>query len=300
VKGKRSPARDGVLALDKKAGLTSQDAVSLAIKATSCGRAGHSGTLDKFASGVLVLLCGRYTRLARFFMQGPKRYRAEIAFGTGTDTLDPEGRPIATGPIPDRSALEAVIPSFIGTIAQVPPEYSAIHINGQRAYTLALNGQKLELAPRPVRIDSIRLLDFSEGRALLEVDCGPGTYIRALARDLAVSLGTVAYLASLRRSLSGGFDETESQALENLGPGSLLPFDAAMAGRIGMGQALAEGRAREEFLSGKLLHPSSFREIIDGRDGFYAVFGPEGSLLGIARDLRGKPAYEVVLGGSAV
>jgi len=288
---------DGIIPADKPEGLTSQALVSLASRATGCGKAGHSGTLDKFASGVLPVLAGRYTRLARFFMGSPKRYRASISFGTGTDTLDPEGETIATGPLPGEAEIRAAIPAFLGEVLQRPPEYSSVHVGGKRAYERALAGETVDLAPRPVRIDDIRLLSYEDGVAVIEVDCGPGTYIRAIARDIAASCGTVAHVSRLRRTYAGGFDESEAVPADSLSPASLMPFTRAIAERIGLGTARLPASDAQAFLIGKTISASRYRDVAAPDLPRHAVF-EEGTdrPLGVVRGVTAGPEYELVLG----
>jgi tRNA pseudouridine55 synthase len=145
-------SRNGFFVLDKAAGFTSPDAVKTLSRALGLKKGGHSGTLDRFATGVLPILSGRYTRLMRFFMEGDKSYRAVIRFGAETDTLDPEGRIISRSPVPSHEAVESVLHLFRGDIMQAPPSFSAVHIDGERAWKRALSGERVELAERPVRI----------------------------------------------------------------------------------------------------------------------------------------------------
>jgi tRNA pseudouridine55 synthase len=288
---------DGIVVADKPVGVTSQTLVSDVSRATGCGKAGHSGTLDKFASGVLLVLSGRYTRLARFFMSSGKRYRALVAFGERTDTLDPYGEIVERGPLPDEDALRSAIPSFEGEILQVPPEYSAVHVNGKRAYALALKGEDISLKPRPVRIDSIRLISFADGKADIEVACGPGTYIRALARDIAIACGTCAHLVGLRRTYAGGFDVAEAIPLETMGPSSLRPFTPPMAERIGLGTAFLSGSEAEAFKLGRGIPRPKYLDVSDPARPYHAVFDSvSGLTLGVIRDFSSLPAFEAVFG----
>jgi tRNA pseudouridine55 synthase len=288
---------DGIIVADKAEGVTSQTLVSAVSRATGCGKAGHSGTLDKFASGVLPVLAGRYTRLARFFMSSGKRYRALLAFGERTDTLDPYGEIVERGPLPDEEALRSAIPSFEGDILQVPPEYSSVHVNGKRAYALALKGEVLSLKPRPVRVDSIRLLSYADGRADIEVSCGKGTYIRSLARDIAIACGTCAHLVGLRRTFAGGFDEAEAVSVENMSLNSLKPFTPSMADKIGLGTAFLSGSEVEAFKLGRGIPCGKYVDVSCPERAFHAVFDSVSGLpLGVIRDFSTLPAFEAVFG----
>src|SRR5688500_7160223 len=196
----RSPLIEGVLLLDKAAGLTSHDAIAGARRALGVRRIGHLGTLDPFATGLLVLLVGRVTRLAPYIEGEPKVYDATIAFGSETDTDDLTGRPTATGPVPEPSAVETAIATLTGSIQQQPPDYSAKQVDGVRAYDAARHGAPLALPSVAVDVHG---WEIRRWRAAAEVDvtitCGGGTYIRALARDLGRRAGSAAHLSSLRR-----------------------------------------------------------------------------------------------------
>ena len=206
-----------MLLVDKDEGLTSF-AVVRRIRATLGGvRTGHAGSLDPFATGLLPVCVGRATRLVRFIAAGAKRYRARVCFGQATDTDDLTGRPVGSpGACPESSAILRVLPEFLGAIDQVPPRYSAKRVGGRRAHRLARAGRPVQLGPRRVRVDELRLLDY-DGR-VAEIEClvGPGTYIRALARDLGARLGGAAHLVSLRRTGVSPFEVSEAAGLAEL------------------------------------------------------------------------------------
>ncbi len=244
---RRIPDRtvDGLLLVDKPAGMTSHDAVALARRALGTRRIGHTGTLDPFATGLLVLLAGRGTRLARWVSAEPKVYDAVIRFGAATDTDDATGAPVATAPIPTLPAIEAAIPRLTGTLAQRPPAFSAKQVAGVRAYDAARAGEPLELAPVTVVVHRWELLGWGPPELRVRITCGGGTYIRALGRDLGVLTGSAAHLVALRRVRAGAFDVAEAlapQALDGDTPlrplreavPALLPVpvDAAAAARV--------------------------------------------------------------------
>lgn len=203
--------------MDKDEGLSSF-AVVRRIRATLGGvRAGHAGSLDPFATGLLPVCVGRATRLVRFVAAGAKRYRARVSFGQATDTDDGTGRPLGTpAACPESSAIERVLPEFLGEIDQVPPRYSAKQVGGRRAYRLARAGRPVRLAPSPVRVDELRLLGYDGKVAEFVCQVGPGTYIRALARDLGERLGGAAHLAALRRTGVGPFEVSAAARLDEL------------------------------------------------------------------------------------
>lgn len=199
---------DGVLVVDKPAGPTSHDVVDRARRALGERRVGHTGTLDPFATGVLALCVGRATRLARFLSGGDKVYRASVRLGFATTTDDVTGEPLSPpSPLrPDRAAVEAAIASLVGTFDQLPPAFSARHVGGRRSHELARRGEVVPRRATPVTVHSLQVLSHEDDIVLLEVCCSPGTYVRALARDLGERLGSGGHLVALRRTRSGPFD----------------------------------------------------------------------------------------------
>ena len=197
-------------------------------------RVGHAGTLDPLAEGVLPVLLGRATRLADLIHSGRKTYIATVQLGAATETDDAEGAISARAPVPPMSAsvVESALDGFRGDILQTPPKYSALKLAGQRAYALARAGAAVDLAPRPVHIDDLRLIEHIDAVLTLEVTCSKGTYIRALARDIATSLGTVGYMASLRRTRVGPFTLADALSVDDVAAhgvrDSLLPASAAL------------------------------------------------------------------------
>jgi tRNA pseudouridine55 synthase len=181
-------------------------------------RVGHAGTLDPLAEGVLPVLLGRATRLANFVQHGQKTYRASVALGRATETDDAEGSVTATAVVPALSAdtVEAALDAFRGEILQKPPAYSALKVAGQRAYAVARRGEDVDLAARPVTIDALRLLSLDVTSLELEVTCSKGTYVRALARDLAIALGTLGHLGALLRTRVGPFGLEQAATLDQL------------------------------------------------------------------------------------
>jgi len=230
---------DGWLVIDKPSGLTSTEVVNRLKRALRAQKAGHGGTLDPLATGVLPVAFGAATKTVPFVMDGPKEYVFALRFGEARDTDDADGRVIETSPLrPSDEAIRATLPRFIGEITQVPPRYSAVKVEGERAYDLAREGVEVNLAPRPARIDSLVLEARPDAdTAVFRVVCGKGVYMRALARDLARALGTVGHVGALRRLRVGPFTEKEAVALdraEAMGqeagcPGLLKPIETALA-----------------------------------------------------------------------
>jgi len=198
---------EGVLLVDKAAGETSFDVVRTTRKVTGVRKVGHAGTLDPFSTGLVILMLGRGTKLSPFLMSGKKRYRAVFRLGIETDTYDPEGQVVSEKTVPDMTPefLQECLNAFVGEIEQVPPAFSAVHVEGKRAYKLARKGLEVQLERRKVVVDEIRLLSVDLPDVTVEVLCSPGTYLRSLAFDLGRMLETGAYVHSLRRLSSGAF-----------------------------------------------------------------------------------------------
>jgi tRNA pseudouridine55 synthase len=211
----------GFLAIDKPLQLTSHDVVARVRRVAGRGvKVGHAGTLDPAATGVLPLALGNATRLIEYLAEARKGYRAIVQLGITTTTDDAEGEVVRERPVPilERALIEAACTPLRGEIMQVPPIYSALHHEGQRLYDLARAGKSVEIAPRPVTIYKLEVLDRSVEREqlLLDVECSKGTYIRALARDIGEALGCGAHLAALRRTFVGAFTVEQSTPLETL------------------------------------------------------------------------------------
>lgn len=207
----------GLLVLDKPGGITSRAAVDRALSWFPRGtRAGHTGTLDPLATGVLVLCLGVATRLTEYVQEMDKVYRTDLLLGARSDTDDADGtvEPVANALVPSRAEVEQGLAGFVGEIDQVPPAYSAARVTGQRAYDLARRGREVALQPRRVRVYGIDLLGYGYPRLTLEVRCGKGTYIRALARDLGQRLGCGALVQTLRRTRVGPFDAADALSLD--------------------------------------------------------------------------------------
>ena len=289
-KQKKRDKRDvhGWVVLDKPVSITSTHAVSMVKRLFSAKRCGHAGTLDPLASGALPIALGEATKTVPFVMDGRKLYRFTIRWGEERDTDDAEGRVVSTSKErPSPEAVHALLPSYTGLIQQIPPRYSAIKIEGERAYDLARDGEQVELAARPVEIGRLELVNVPDrDHAVLEAECGKGTYVRSLARDLGRALGCFGHVSALRRAAVGPFTQETMISLEQLealchraasGEGSLadalMPVETALddipalavsradAARLQRGQAvLLRGRDAPNFrgtvyvtVSGQLL-----------------------------------------------
>ncbi|MGY3584705.1 tRNA pseudouridine55 synthase [Bradyrhizobium sp. USDA 4350] len=247
-KQNQQPRRDkrdvhGWVVLDKPIGMTSTQAVAVLKRLFQAKRAGHAGTLDPLASGGLPIALGEATKTVPFVMDGRKRYRFTVSWGEERDTDDTEGRPVRTSESrPTADSIRQLLPRFTGVIEQIPPQYSAIKVQGERAYDLARDGETVELKPRPVEIHELTLVEHGDnGQSVFEAECGKGTYVRALARDMGRILGCFGHICALRRTLVGPFTERDMIPLEQLealcnraasGEGSLadalLPVETAL------------------------------------------------------------------------
>ncbi len=235
---KKRDKRDvhGWIVLDKPVSMTSTHAVSVVKRLFSAKRCGHAGTLDPLASGALPIALGEATKTVPFVMDGRKLYRFTIRWGEERDTDDAEGRVAASSDRrPTQDAIRALLPSYTGTIQQVPPRYSAVKIQGERAYDLARGGEVVELAARPVEINRLELLEVPDAdHAVLQAECGKGTYVRALARDMGRALGCLGHISALRRTAVGPFNEKSMISLEDL----QAMCDRAAAGEVSLADVL--------------------------------------------------------------
>jgi tRNA pseudouridine55 synthase len=240
MRRRRGRPLDGWLIIDKPAGLTSTDVVNRVRRAFDAQKAGHGGTLDPLATGVLPIAFGAATKTVPYVMDGTKLYRFTLRFGDARDTDDADGQVIATSDArPDDVAIQAALPAFRGEIMQVPPMFSAIKVAGERAYDMAREGRAPVLEARPARVDRFELVERPDAdTAVFEVQSGKGVYMRSLARDLAAACGTVGHIAVLRRMRVGPFREDQAIPLDNLArtedtppasPDLLLPVATALA-----------------------------------------------------------------------
>ena len=269
---KKGRAVSGWVALDKPAGLTSTRALSEVKRLFDAAKAGHAGTLDPLASGILPIALGDATKAVPFVMDSRKVYRFTVRWGVETDTDDSEGKPTASSDVrPTRERLIAALANFTGEIMQTPPAYSAIKIDGERAYDLARDGAPAEMEPRPVTIHRLALLSLPDAdHAVLEAECGKGTYVRALARDLGRALGTFGHVSELRRLAVGPFDEDAAATLEELREAAadgadacdafLRPIDFVLGGitavRVGDSAAQRIARGQSVLIRGADVPPA--------------------------------------------
>lgn len=282
----------GFLAVDKPSGVTSHDVVAAVRRATGIRKAGHTGTLDPMATGVVVVAVGGVTRLIRFLQDQDKEYVATALFGVATDTLDADGaeterRPMAV----DADALEGVRPRFVGEIQQVPPMVSALKKDGERLYDLARRGVEVDREARSVVIHELEFLDVGTGEypeVTFRVVCGKGTYVRTLADDIARAMGGFAHLTALRRTRNGSMSTDDAVSFDDLASWeSRLIAPAAALGFLPGHPADAETRQRVE--NGRPI------SVPNDLEGLVAVHDASGSLLAIYRASSGTARAEVVV-----
>ncbi|MCD8286806.1 MAG: tRNA pseudouridine(55) synthase TruB [Clostridia bacterium] len=274
--------RTGIINIDKSEGMNSTRVVSAVKRLTHVSGCGHMGTLDPMASGVLPVAVGNATRLFDFFLAKRKTYLAEFAFGLTSDTLDITGRMEEAGRIPSAGEIEAALPQFTGEIEQLPPRYSAKRINGRRGYDLAREGQEFDLKPAKVTIYSFSLLpqaaaEAEAGRFRFEIECGGGTYIRSLARDLGQALGTSAVMSALRRTRSGPFTLENAVRLEELTEDNIEGYVMPAQDLLDMPEVHVEGRREQQLLCGVCV------DSLGLKDGLYKMFLQDGSFYGLCR-----------------
>ena len=282
---------DGILVVAKPPGPTSHDVVALVRRLAATKRVGHGGTLDPFAAGVLPIFLGKATRVVEYHMGDRKAYRATVCFGASSTTDDLEGELSPVGVAPDRQAVEDALVAWTGTVRQRPPAYSAIKLEGRRAYAIARAGGTVEIAEREVTVHRLEMVSWDDSDpsrpiAVLDVECSAGTYIRALARDLGTMLGGGAYLGALTRTASGPFVLGSASGLDDVraaaagGPEGLrsllLPVDAGLETfpSVVLGAVEVAPIARGQFVRPRSGIPS--------RAPHYRLVGPDASLVAIA------------------
>jgi tRNA pseudouridine55 synthase len=282
---------NGLLVIDKQAGVTSHDVVAMCRRIVGERRVGHAGTLDPGATGVLVVGVGRATRLLRFVEDAEKEYVADAVFGVTTTTLDAQGDVISEkdAALLSEDDVRAVLSRFVGNIDQVPPMVSAIKVGGEALYKKARRGEDIPREPRRVRVYDLTLEAFSRGeraRARFRVRCSKGTYIRSLVADIGEALKVGAHVSALRRTRVGTFSDAQAIPVSDVSENALQPMEAAVAGYPRRSVDEAGARA---LVHGKPLEPG-------GIDGVYAVYGPDG-LLAMAEDREGEARSLCVLTG---
>lgn len=285
---------NGLLLINKPEGMTSFDVVRRVKRAASTKKVGHAGTLDPDATGLLVVAVGQGTRLLRYLEGSTKVYEFDVVFGAQTTTDDHTGEVVGTSDVkPTSGAVEQALTKFVGTISQVPPKYSAVHVDGQRAYDLARKDVDFELKGREVEITSFELLELSEDLAGFRVHCSSGTYVRSLARDLAIELGTLGHTSRIHRTHVQKFKLTEASSLEEVeadASSCILPMAEILRG--------FETRQLDEAEVVEIGHGRSI-ESNGCKDGErVALVRADGGLMGVGRVEGGRVFPERVVAGT--
>lgn len=309
---------NGALVIDKPPGLSSHDVVTRVRRATGIARVGHTGTLDPMATGVLLLLAGRATRLARFLGAGDKAYEATVHLGRATDTYDATGQPIPWPPADespavaqplgsiDRESLDAVLAGFRGSFRQNPPPFSAKKVGGTRAYALARRRVPVDPPPVMVTVHALELVAFRDGTRIdLRLVCSPGFYVRSLAHDLGVRLGCGAHLEALRRTGTGGFtlaeavplDTIEAEGLDALARiipmAELLPdLPGVVLTERGARRAAHGNAVAASDVAGRVGETAA---MVEGKSGPVRLLDGEGALLGIGEPVEGLALHPIVV-----
>ena len=296
---------DGWVIVDKPVGPTSTQVVGKVRRVFDAAKAGHGGTLDPLASGILPVALGEATKTVPYVMDGQKTYRFTIRWGEARTTEDSEGEVSATSDLrPTEAQIMAAVPAFVGVISQVPPAFSAIKVQGARAYDLAREGETVELAPRQIRIDAFRLVSIDgPDHATFEVESGKGAYMRSLARDLALSLGTVGHLSALRRLRVGPFTEKTAISLDSLvelgnSPAAfrhLMPVETALDDIPALALTGDEASRLRSGQTVPLFRKSDLDRLKDLEDGDLVLATTAGTAVAIARLEQGMLAPVRVL-----
>ena len=279
--------RASILLVHKPSGVTSFTSLG-SIKRTVDPKVGHAGTLDKFAEGLMIVLTGSMTKLNQVFSTMDKRYRATIYFGKETDTLDPEGEVIATADVPTLEQITQAIPQFLGTIQQSPPQYSALHIGGKRASKLAREGKVVVMEKRPVSVYSFEIISFDDNLLVADIHVSKGTYIRSLARDLALACNSRGYLVALVRTQIGPFllkDAVDSKNTEEL-LASVGKTDSLIKTLKDMSLLAVEDA--QLFSLGNGQYPESYTTIRESEQGKYGAVYTSSGILCCVLDLEEK------------
>jgi tRNA pseudouridine55 synthase len=278
-------SHSGLVLLNKPNGITSFKVLNTLKKQLNSGKVGHTGTLDKFAEGLMLVLTGKMTKLAPYFSNMDKEYNATFKIGEETTTLDPEGEIIAKADIPTIETIEKNIPFFLGDIMQQPPDFSAIHINGKRAYKLAAAGQKPDLPKRPVSILNYTIVNWKPPYLYVNIKCSKGTYIRSLARDLGSACNSRAYVSALKRSEVGKWKIEDSISPQFFNPdkhivtGKMLfnYLDDINILNVNFNQSekILKGYPVHLWMDDSIIIPQGSSAIFDNNDSFLAMIENE-------------------------
>jgi len=277
---------NGILVVNKEAGYTSHDVVAK-VKRTLGEKVGHTGTLDPNATGVLPLLIGKGTGLAKYLINHDKTYIATLRLGEKTDTADSEGNVIEMQEVKgiDKEKVESVLQSFLGKQEQLPPMYSAIKVNGKKLYEYARKGEKVDLKPRQIVIYNIKLIELNGFEIIFEVSCSKGTYIRSLCEDIAVKLGTVGYMKALNRTVVGEFNIENSVKIDEVDATRVISIEEFLNNKE---EIILEPNKLELFLNGGRIKVKLADEV-------YRVYNVDGKFIGSGVVERGLLKRDIIL-----
>lgn len=289
--------KSGVVFINKPSGITSFQALHIVKKKLGHGKVGHTGTLDKFAEGLLIALAGKNTRLVPYFEGLDKTYIASIRFGATTETLDTESPEQAPQPVPDFHTIESRMARFTGEQDQIPPQYSAVHVNGTRAYKRIMKGETVEIPARRITIYSMDILDWSPPVLQVQIHCSKGTYIRALARDLGLECGSTAYLQALERTRIGPFDVSSAVNPQDFNPQEHLVSASPVVQQLpNITSVMVKDNAVKLILNGNPVQ-TEWLEWDDNTNGIYALMDAQNELCALAEFTDEKWKYRYVAEG---
>lgn len=283
---------DGMILLKKPEGVTSFQALGILKRKLETKKVGHTGTLDKFATGLLVILTGKMTKFAPFITGMDKRYQATFKFGQTTSTLDPEGEIIDRGEIPTLETIKKTIgENFIGKISQIPPDFSAVHIGGKRAYQLKLSGQEVNIPPRNIEIKTFEILDWDGESLKVDIGCSKGTYIRSIARDLGKLCNSCAYVTQLHRSEVGPFSDLESVTGDDFTENNLIdPY--TLISDLDRKISFVSETGKNDILNGKRVKKEYYlKDSPVYNDGEVALFDADKNFVAMISLIRGKSSF---------
>lgn len=285
-----------MIMLNKPEGITSFRALGVLKKKLNTKKVGHTGTLDKFASGLLVILTGKMTKFAPYITGMDKTYLATFRFGTSTTTLDPEGDFIGTAAIPSiKDIKKAIIENFVGEIVQTPPDFSAVHVGGKRAYQLKLEGKEVVIPPRNIVINNFDVIEWDGKDLKVEISCSKGTYIRSLARDLGKMCNSLAYVTELKRTVVGPFSIDNSVLGEDFTYNNLVdPYDLISGLKKNISFVTEDGARMISM--GKSIKSSYYLNDSERfRNGEVALFTEDKELVAMINNIDGKSKYLFVV-----
>jgi len=289
-------AGGGIIFLRKMPGQTSFQALGRLKRVLGTRKVGHTGTLDKFAEGLLIVLTGKLTRLNSLITDMDKSYEALIRFGRETDTLDPEGETVALAEPPAIETIKKVLPVFTGPIQQTPPLYSAVHIDGKRAHAIARSGNVVDMPTRNITIYSLEILDYEAPDLRLRIHCSKGSYVRSLARDIGIACGSRAYVQELVRTSVGPFDLGEALSIDDFrGEEDFYPWEDFFKKTGHSQSAVLTSEGLKKIRVGAPFHQNYITEQLEEKEGFLLLKDENGTLCAVLEKCDGQYRYRINL-----